>query len=55
MREELSKPIKTKVEIETPQHIETTRRTAARQTARWDRIAEDRHDRHRSSANLGFA
>jgi hypothetical protein len=55
VREQLSKPIKTKVEIETPQHIETTRRTAARQTARWDRIAEDRHDRHRASANLGFA
>jgi hypothetical protein len=55
LRQELSKPIKTKVELETPTHIETTRRSAARQTSRWDRIAQDRNDRHRSPANMGFA
>lgn len=55
MRQELEKPIKTKVEYQHDSHIESNRRTAARQTSRWDAIAQGRNDRHRSAANIGFA
>jgi hypothetical protein len=55
MRKEMEKPIKVPIEPQHESHIESNRRTAARQTSRWDHIAQSRSDRWRSAANVGFA